>query len=65
MELTLKSNEIFDWKTNPRNQIAFNILKKYFIDPSILQHFEPVWPVVIETDASDFAIGTVLSQVID
>jgi hypothetical protein len=31
----------------------------------ISQHFEPVWPVVIETDASDLAIGTVLSRVID
>jgi hypothetical protein len=41
------------------------MLKKYFMEALISQHFEPVWPVVIETDASDLAIGTVLSQVID
>jgi hypothetical protein len=27
--------------------------------------FEPIWPILIETNASDFAIGTVLSQVVD
>jgi hypothetical protein len=64
-ELTKKTNEKFDWKANPRNQIAFNTLKKYFPKAPILQHFEPVWAVVIETDANDFAIGAVLSQVID
>jgi hypothetical protein len=64
-ELTKKTNEKFDWKANPRNQIAFDMLKKYFTEAPILRHFEPVWPVVIETDASDFAIGAVLSQVID
>jgi hypothetical protein len=64
-ELTKKTNEKFDWKANPRNQIAFDTLKKHFTEAPILRHFEPVWPVVIETDASDFAIGAVLSQVID
>jgi hypothetical protein len=28
----------------------------------ILQHFDPVKPVTIETDASDYAIGAVCSQ---
>ena len=28
----------------------------------ILAHFDPAKPVIIETDASDFAIGAVLSQ---
>jgi hypothetical protein len=65
MELTKKTNEILEWNANPRNQIAFDTPKKYFTEAPILQHFEPVWPVVIETDASDFAIGIVLSQVID
>ena len=64
-ELTKKTNEKFDWKANLRNQIAFDTLKKHFTEAPILRHFEPVWPMVIETDASDFAIGAVLSQVID
>jgi len=28
----------------------------------ILSHYDPTRPVIIETDASDFAIGAVLSQ---
>jgi hypothetical protein len=64
-ELTKKMKEKFDWKANPQNQIAFDTPKKYFTVASILRHFGPVWPVVIETDASDFTFGTVLSQVID
>jgi hypothetical protein len=65
MELTKKTNEKFDWKANPQNQIAFDTLKKHFTEAPILQHFEPVWPVVIGTDACYFAIGAVLSQVND
>jgi hypothetical protein len=41
------------------------MLKKYFTEAPILSHFEPVWPVVSETDTSDFAIVAVLSEVID
>jgi hypothetical protein len=38
---------------------------KYSTEAPILRNFEPVWPVVIETDASNFAIGAVLFEVID
>jgi hypothetical protein len=60
-----KTNKKFDWKANPQNQIAFDTLKKYFTTALILPYFEPVWPVVIETDTSDYPIGTVLCQFID
>jgi len=40
-----------------------------FNDPvtkaAILQHFIPMGPIVVETNASDFAIGAVLSQGLD
>jgi len=33
-----------------------------FTQAPILAHFDPIRPVILETDASDFAIGAVLSQ---
>jgi hypothetical protein len=64
LELTTKSNKMFNWKANLRYQIVFDTLKKYFTDAPISRHVESVRPVVIATDTSDLAIGTVLSQVI-
>jgi hypothetical protein len=28
----------------------------------VLWHYDPILPIIVETDASDFAIGAVLSQ---
>lgn len=42
---------------------SFNHLKSCFMGPKILQHFDPQLDIILETDASDFAIGGVLSQV--
>jgi hypothetical protein len=42
--------------------MAFNELKTGFTSDPILAHFDPQKPVIIETDASDFALGAVLSQ---
>jgi hypothetical protein len=41
---------------------AFAILKERFTTAPILAHFSPQEPVIVETDASDFALGAVLSQ---
>jgi hypothetical protein len=46
-------------------QQAFDRLKALFMEASILVHFHPEKPTVVETDASDFALGAVLSQVQD
>jgi hypothetical protein len=43
-------------------QQAFDRLKALFIEAPILVHFHPEKPTVVETDASDFALGAVLSQ---
>ena len=42
--------------------MAFELLKRRFTTAPILLHFDPQLPCIIETDASDFAIGAVLSQ---
>ncbi|MBW0510729.1 hypothetical protein O181_050444 [Austropuccinia psidii MF-1] len=43
----------------------FQILKEAFTTEPILAHFNPSLPAIVETDASDYALGSVLSQVND
>ncbi|MBW0519237.1 hypothetical protein O181_058952 [Austropuccinia psidii MF-1] len=43
----------------------FQILKETFTCAPILAHFNPSLPTIVETDASDYALGVVLSQVND
>jgi hypothetical protein len=52
-----------DWKWTVQCEQAFEQLKRRFTTAPILRHFDPKLPIVVETDASDFAIGAVLSQV--
>jgi len=58
-ELTKKTRK---WVWNGEAGKAFEELKKRFTTAPILAHFDPAKPVIIETDASGFAIGAVLSQ---
>ena len=59
-ELTEKGGK--EWKWNPEAEAAFQELNQRFTMASILAHFDTERPVLIKTDASDFAIGAVLSQ---
>ncbi|MBW0559584.1 hypothetical protein O181_099299 [Austropuccinia psidii MF-1] len=43
----------------------FQSLKEDFTTAPILSHFNPSLPTVVETDASDYALGAILSQVND
>ncbi|MBW0537885.1 hypothetical protein O181_077600 [Austropuccinia psidii MF-1] len=43
----------------------FQILKETFTTAPILSHFNPSLPTIVETDFSDDALGSVLSQVND
>jgi len=58
-ELTKKTEK---WAWNGEAGMAFEELKRRFTTAPILAHFDPARPVILETDASDFAIGAVLSQ---
>jgi len=51
-----------NWVWTQEAEAAFKELKKRFTTAPILAHFDPTRPVIIETDASDFALGAVLSQ---
>ncbi|CCE34914.1 uncharacterized protein CPUR_08853 [Claviceps purpurea 20.1] len=50
------------WQWTQDMQTAFQSLKDCFSTAPILIHFNPSVPVVVEADASDFALGGVLSQ---
>ncbi|KAF5339905.1 hypothetical protein D9758_015029 [Tetrapyrgos nigripes] len=41
---------------------AFNHLKSLFTSAPVLSHFQPSLPITLSTDASDFAISSVLQQ---
>ncbi|MBW0488277.1 hypothetical protein O181_027992 [Austropuccinia psidii MF-1] len=43
----------------------FQILKEAFTTSPIFYHFNPSLPTIVETDACDYALGAVLSQVND
>ncbi|MBW0521929.1 hypothetical protein O181_061644 [Austropuccinia psidii MF-1] len=43
----------------------FQILKEAFTTSPILSHFNPSLPTIVETNASDYALGSVLSQLND
>jgi hypothetical protein len=57
---TQNKGQHFHWK--PLQVVAFQQLKDTFTSTPILKHFDPTLEVIIETDASNFAIGCILSQ---
>jgi transposase InsO family protein len=56
----LRKNRKFEWTDEA--QSAFDELRAAFTSAPILRHFDPSLPVVLEADASDFAVGAVISQ---
>jgi len=51
-----------EWTWNLEAETAFKELKQHFTTAPVLAHFDASKPVIIKTDASDFAIGAMLSQ---
>ncbi len=43
-------------------QAVFDTLKMAFTSAPILIHLDPTKPFIVEMDASNFALGTILSQ---
>ncbi|SAL94817.1 hypothetical protein, partial, partial [Absidia glauca] len=58
----LLSKKVPTWNWNDTAQQAFDSLKTHFCSSPVLQHSDPSKPFILETDASDYAIGAVLSQ---
>jgi len=57
----LKKNADYLWNEEANN--AFNKLKNAFLNNEVLIFPDPEKEFVVETDASDFAVGCILSQV--
>ena len=53
------------WHFTEECREAFNFLKKAFTSAPILSHWIPGKPIVVETDASDYALAAIMSIVID
>ena len=56
----LRKNRKFKWTSEA--QAAFNSLRTSFTTAPVLRHFDPSLPTVLEADASDYAVGAVISQ---
>src|SRR5882724_10349309 len=52
---------LFTWGSNHTK--AFKTLKTAFTQALILAHFNPDNPIVVETDASDYVITAIISQI--
>ncbi|MBW0465271.1 hypothetical protein O181_004986 [Austropuccinia psidii MF-1] len=50
---------------NEEDRSQCQMLKEAFTTDPILSHFNPSLPTIVETDASDYALGAVLRQVND
>lgn len=50
------------WIWTAEHDGVFNLLKQAFVSAPILRHFEPSLPIILECDASDFAIAAIISQ---
>jgi hypothetical protein len=48
-----------------KQQAAFNLLKEAFTSAPVLTHWVPDHPIIIETDASDYALAAILSIELD
>lgn len=57
--------DVKSWSWTPAMAHSFQKLKEAFMTAPILAHFDPEKPTTVETDASDFALGGVMSQKAD
>ena len=62
MLLTLKG---IKWDFSDATRQAFQSLKTSFTTAPILTHWIPDKPIIVETDASDYALGAILSIQLD
>ena len=60
MTVLTRKDVVFQWNREAND--AFEELKKKFTQAPILQTFDPERQIVLETDASDYAIGMCISQ---
>jgi hypothetical protein len=60
--LTRLTRKDVQWKWTDACQQSFDLLKQAFTCAPVLMHWDPDLPIIVETDASDYAIASILSQ---
>lgn len=63
--LTRLTRKDAPWIWTSDTQFAFDSLKDAFTNAPVLAHWEPNRPLIVETDASDYAVAAILSIVAD
>jgi hypothetical protein len=63
--LTHLTRKGIPWNWDDRAQQAFDELKRAFTSAPILTHWNPDAPIVVETDASDYALAAIISTYVD
>jgi RNase H-like domain found in reverse transcriptase len=61
--LTCLTQKNIPWNFDESCKLAFLTLKQAFISTLVLTHYKPGCLLVIETDASDYTLAAILSQV--
>jgi RNase H-like domain found in reverse transcriptase len=61
--LTWLTQKNIPWNFDESCKLAFLTLKQAFISALVLTHYKPGCPLAIETNASDYALAAILSQV--
>ena len=59
--LTCLTKDKVPWNWDEKAQSSFDTLKSCFTTAPILHYFYPTKPITVETDASDYVVGAVLS----
>ena len=59
-KLLRKESSVTEW--GPEQDQAVDKIKSAFLEPPLLAHFDPSLPTLLHTDASNYAVGAVLSQ---
>jgi hypothetical protein len=59
--LTRLTRKGVPWKFSDDARKSFEALKAAFISAPVLTHWVPDRPIIVETDASDYALGAILS----
>jgi hypothetical protein len=59
--LTCLTRKGIPWEFNDQCHSAFQSLKDAFVSAPILLHWKPDVPLIVETDASDYALAAILS----
>ena len=61
--LTCLTRKNMPWNFDEKCKLAFLSLKQAFMSAPVLTHYKPDCLLVIETDASDYALAAILSQI--